>query len=1015
MKHSLRQNPKRISLVSKLNGKQRLQESAFIIVMLLAIFLTVALFSHDPNDPSWSQTAWDGPMKNAAGGAGAWVADSFFFTFGLQAYPLPFLLALGGWFVFRRDKEQELNYHLLSAKILGGVVLLLTSCALATLNFDDFGYFSSGGVIGDVVIMVGLPMLNQLGTTLVLLFFWAAGFTLLTGISWLTIADVIGELVLNSLAKVVNSVRGERSVIISATGYELNGNTRTHIDPLFVSSSDELAIAPPPYKIEKPESALRRIYKSVFQRDPDFSRSVRTEPILFAELDIAEGQAENHHAASRFSSSASHNTSANDIAAAAAKTELPPQIARQQETFTDILNRADEADLAIDLQDSILYSDVGDTARKGEKSFYAAGNAAQEALSSQMDAQAHTVAAPFSGAPAVSAPTTLAPDADPLLDKAVFDMDEPALGSGLSAACDAETVSKTMPAFTLSHEMDSQVAAETEISVGQLTQIDAALEPEQQFTTVEPPILEEIYAAVAKREPALHPFLVKNEPNLPKPREPFPTLDLLEPAKSNVEPVDDDVLQQKARTIEERLAEYKIKVTVKGIYPGPVITRFELELAPGVKVSRIMGLSKDIARSLATSSVRVVDAILGKPYIGLELPNAKRETVFMSQVVGSQRFQSAKSPLSVVLGKDISGEAIVTDLAKAPHMLVAGTTGSGKSVGVNAMIVSMLYKATPEEVRFIMIDPKMLELSVYQGIPHLLSEVVTDMKDASNALRWCVAEMERRYKLMSMLGVRNIVGFNDKINEAAAANMPIPDPMWTPSSMNEPIPMLEKLPYIVVIIDEFADLMMVVGKKVEELIARLAQKARAAGIHLVLATQRPSVDVITGLIKANIPTRVAFTVSTKIDSRTILDQAGAESLLGMGDMLFIPNGSNQPVRVHGAFVSDDEVHRVVSNWKARGKPNYIKEIVSSDQGRDGLLPGEMPLGGDGDELDVLFDQAVEFVTSTRKASVSAVQRRFKIGYNRASRIVEQLEVNGIISASGHNANREVIAPPPIEA
>ncbi|MGL6176172.1 MAG: DNA translocase FtsK, partial [Vibrionaceae bacterium] len=681
----------------------------------------------------------------------------------------------------------------------------------------------------------------------------------------------------------------------------------------------------------------------------------------------------------------------------------------------------DEADFAIDPQDSILYSDVGDTARKGEKSFYAAGNAAQEALSNQLEEQVHTVAAPFSSepavsAPAISAPTTLAPDADPLLDKTVFDLDEPALGSALSAACDAETASKKAPAFTLSHEMEQSVAAETEISVGQLTKVDAALEPEQPFTTVEPPILEEIYAAAAKREPALHPFLVKNEPNLPKPSEPFPTLDLLEPAKSNVEPVGDDVLQQKARTIEERLAEYKIKVTVKGIYPGPVITRFELELAPGVKVSRIMGLSKDIARSLATSSVRVVDAIPGKPYIGLELPNAKRETVFMSQVVGSQRFQSAKSPLSVVLGKDISGEAIVTDLAKAPHMLVAGTTGSGKSVGVNSMIVSMLYKATPEEVRFIMIDPKMLELSVYEGIPHLLSEVVTDMKDASNALRWCVAEMERRYKLMSMLGVRNIVGFNDKINEAAAANMPIPDPMWnSSSSMDEQIPMLEKLPYIVVIIDEFADLMMVVGKKVEELIARLAQKARAAGIHLVLATQRPSVDVITGLIKANIPTRVAFTVSTKIDSRTILDQGGAESLLGMGDMLFIPNGSNQPVRVHGAFVSDDEVHRVVSNWKARGKPNYIKEIVSSDQGRDGLLPGEMPLGGDGDELDVLFDQAVEFVTSTRKASVSAVQRRFKIGYNRASRIVEQLEVNGIVSAPGHNANREVLAPPPIEA
>ncbi len=553
---------------------------------------------------------------------------------------------------------------------------------------------------------------------------------------------------------------------------------------------------------------------------------------------------------------------------------------------------------------------------------------------------------------------------------------------------------------------------------------EAAPTPHAQFTEFKPvepdressdeeedPFMETIREAKAKEAAKIHPFLRRQEENLPKPKEPLPTVDLLDPPRKTVQRASREELEHTARLVEARLSDYKIDAKVVGVYPGPVITRYELELAPGVKVSRISGLSKDIARSLSASAVRVVEVIPGKPYIGLELPNAHREMVSMSEVVDSERFKQSKSPLSVVLGKNIAGESVVTDLAKTPHLLVAGTTGSGKSVGVNVMIVSMLYKASPEEVRFIMIDPKMLELSVYEGIPHLLTEVVTDMKDAGNALRWCVGEMERRYKLMSMLGVRNIAGFNDKVKEAEEANHPIPDPLWKPGdSMDPEAPMLEKLPYIVVVVDEFADLMMVVGKKVEELIARLAQKARAAGIHLVLATQRPSVDVITGLIKANIPSRVAFTVSTKTDSRTILDQGGAESLLGMGDMLFMMNGSNHPERVHGAFVSDDEVHRVVSNWKARGKPNYIESILNDDQGADSLLPGET--GSTDDDLDPLFDQVVEFVTDSRRGSVSGVQRRFKIGYNRAARIVEQLEAHGIVSSPGHNGNREVLAPPP---
>ncbi|QXR13337.1 DNA translocase FtsK [Klebsiella pneumoniae] len=519
-------------------------------------------------------------------------------------------------------------------------------------------------------------------------------------------------------------------------------------------------------------------------------------------------------------------------------------------------------------------------------------------------------------------------------------------------------------------------------------------------------------AAPAPQESLIHPLLMRNGDSRPlqKPTTPLPSLDLLTPPPSEVEPVDTFALEQMARLVEARLADFRIKADVVNYSPGPVITRFELNLAPGVKAARISNLSRDLARSLSTVAVRVVEVIPGKPYVGLELPNKKRQTVYLREVLDNAKFRDNPSPLTVVLGKDIAGDPVVADLAKMPHLLVAGTTGSGKSVGVNAMILSMLYKAQPEDVRFIMIDPKMLELSVYEGIPHLLTEVVTDMKDAANALRWSVNEMERRYKLMSALGVRNLAGYNEKIAEAARMGRPIPDPYWKPGdSMDAVHPVLEKLPYIVVLVDEFADLMMTVGKKVEELIARLAQKARAAGIHLVLATQRPSVDVITGLIKANIPTRIAFTMSSKIDSRTILDQGGAESLLGMGDMLYSGPNSTTPVRVHGAFVRDQEVHAVVQDWKARGRPQYVDGITSDSESEGG--------GGGfdgGEELDPLFDQAVNFVTEKRKASISGVQRQFRIGYNRAARIIEQMEAQGIVSEQGHNGNREVLAPPPFE-
>ncbi|CAI0940213.1 DNA translocase FtsK [Serratia quinivorans] len=595
------------------------------------------------------------------------------------------------------------------------------------------------------------------------------------------------------------------------------------------------------------------------------------------------------------------------------------------------------------------------------------------------------------------------------------------------------------PLFTLSPQMEERIELQSEreddVPFGQFEPAAPAQpqtppvqqpyqpaqpayqQPQQQpVVQQQPPAYQQ---PVAQPEPAavqqpamdslIHPFLMRNEMPLQKPTTPLPTLDLLTEAPKEVEPVDSFALEQKARLVEASLADYRVKADVVDILPGPVITRFELDLAPGVKAARISNLSRDLARSLSTSAVRVVEVIPGKPYVGLELPNVKRQTVYLREVLDCPAFRDNPSPLAIVLGKDISGEPVVADLAKMPHLLVAGTTGSGKSVGVNAMILSILYKATPKEVRFIMIDPKMLELSVYEGIPHLLTDVVTDMKDAANALRWCVAEMERRYKLMSALGVRNLAGYNERVDQAEAMGRPIPDPFWKPTdSMDMTPPVLEKEPYIVVMVDEFADLIMTVGKKVEELIARLAQKARAAGIHLVLATQRPSVDVITGLIKANIPTRIAFTVSSKIDSRTILDQGGAESLLGMGDMLYLAPNSSIPVRVHGAFVRDQEVHAVVKDWKARERPQYKEGILSAGDDGEGGTGG----GLDGDEeLDPLFDQAVEFVVDKRRASISGVQRQFRIGYNRAARIIEQMEAQGIVSEQGHNGNREVLAPP----
>ncbi|MEN9680183.1 MAG: hypothetical protein RLZZ627_76 [Pseudomonadota bacterium] len=496
----------------------------------------------------------------------------------------------------------------------------------------------------------------------------------------------------------------------------------------------------------------------------------------------------------------------------------------------------------------------------------------------------------------------------------------------------------------------------------------------------------------------------------------LPSLDLLNSRAARVRGYSNAQLESMSRQLEAILDDFGVEVQVMEVHPGPVITRFEVQPAAGVKVSRISGLAKDLARTLSVTSVRVVEIIPGKTVIGLEIPNEERETVLLHSILASEVYQSSASPLTLTLGKDISGNPVVANLARMPHLLVAGTTGSGKSVAVNVMILSMLFKAKPQDVRLIMIDPKMLELSIYEGIPHLLTPVVTDMREAANALRWCVAEMERRYKLMSVMGVRNIAGFNEKVQEAIDAGTPIKDPLWAPDlfSENEVAPDLTPLPFIVIVIDELADMMMIVGKKVEELIARLAQKARAAGLHLILATQRPSVDVITGLIKANIPTRIAFQVSSKIDSRTILDQGGAESLLGNGDMLYLPPGTGLPMRAHGAFVSDDEVHHIVEFLKRTGPTDYILDLTrfSEDGGDFSGYKGGNSGGEGGEESDALYDEAVRFVTESRKASISSVQRRFKIGYNRAARMIEDMEMAGIVGAAETNGSRSVIAPPP---
>ena len=927
--------------MARLTGVQRVWEAGMIIACVFAFFLLLALASFHPGDPGWSQAGLQLDVHNWVGATGAWVADLLLFSFGFLAYLLPFGSAFLGWFLFQHIKElDEFDYLTIGLRIIGGLLMALGATGIASINFNDIYNFSAGGFVGDVISSALVPYFNTAGTILLLLCFFCTGFTLLTGISWLTIIDRLGEGTL-----------------------WLGRKTLSAPQSLLAFEMPRLALANKSSNQGGDEGAELDI------------TSMRAEPLA------STAQTKPSQTQKTTPSRSEPTFGIDDV------DDEPPFYTYDgnksvQSNPNDTVNSEDDATSSADVnaaeakKSAFSLSGMRSAVTGSFKDKVGLGKSSQDdSVQSEDDSSQHEHKHQAQQSPHIN-----------FDDLEEFDEDLP-----------YETGSKPITSANNSAPSVEGSEPNTETLQSQTVETQGASQgANQAFTPA---------ALGAKPVKARAGEL---DPNLP----PMPSFDLLERADKHENPLTPEEIEGISRLVEEKLADFNIEATVVGVFPGPVITRFELDLAPGVKVSKISGLSKDLARAMSAISVRVVEVIPGKSVIGLELPNKKREMVRLSEVISCDTFQSNKSPLTMVLGADISGQPVVVDLAKMPHLLVAGTTGSGKSVGVNVMILSLLYKSTPEDVRMIMIDPKMLELSVYEGIPHLLAEVVTDMKEAANALRWCVGEMERRYRLMSALGVRNLKGYNAKVEEAIANGTPIKDPLWkNEESMDAEAPDLAKLPAIVVVVDEFADMMMIVGKKVEELIARIAQKARAAGIHLILATQRPSVDVITGLIKANIPTRCAFQVSSKIDSRTILDQQGAETLLGMGDMLYLPPGSPVPTRVHGAFVDDHEVHAVVADWQKRGEPEYIDEILNGEATAEVLLPGEQPEGED-QEFDAFYDEAVAFVTETRRASVSSVQRKFRIGYNRAARLVEQMEMSGVVSAQGHNGNREVLAPPP---
>ncbi|WP_349617126.1 DNA translocase FtsK [Azotobacter salinestris] len=950
----------------------RLKEGALIALSALCLYLWMALLTYDPTDPGWSHSSSVAQVQNAAGRTGAWFADILFMALGYFAYLFPLLLVIKTVQAFRaRHEPWPWSGWLFSWRLTGLAILIPAGAALAYIHFHSASGLpaSAGGALGEVLGKLALDAFNVQGSTLMFLSLFLFGLTVFADLSWFRVMDLTGKITLDLF-----------ELVQGAVGRWWGG----------LAERRRLV------------AQLREAEKPVKPRMADEPRE--------ESFQMAEPLVEVHAEPAMIKPAARRRTAA--IVDVPARFQRPPESASSRKPRSELMDAAPKPRIEPEIATPKPRVEPGIETPKPRVEPEIAS------LKSRIEPRLAAPQQPWDALePATpnhesrNEPETVPAWSEELneFDDLSLEFQQDAFEEASPAAplhFDEPKPALTTPAVPI---VERQPRSEPE----PVTTIRPVAEPERRPAPVITPLSETL-----AMEPRPQPMPVSAFRERPASfvdtalEGTLPPLSLLDAPEEKSQDYSAESLEALSRLLEIKLKEFGVEVRVESVHPGPVITRFEIQPAPGVKVSRISNLAKDLARSMAMISVRVVEVIPGKTTVGIEVPNEDRQIVRFSEVLMSTEYEEAKSPVTLALGHDIGGKPIIADLAKMPHLLVAGTTGSGKSVGVNAMILSILFKSTPQEARLIMIDPKMLELSIYEGIPHLLCPVVTDMKEAANALRWSVAEMERRYKLMAAMGVRNLAGFNRKVKDAEEAGTPLYDPLYRRESMDDEPPLLQPLPTIVVVVDEFADMMMIVGKKVEELIARIAQKARAAGIHLILATQRPSVDVITGLIKANIPTRMAFQVSSKIDSRTILDQGGAEQLLGHGDMLYLPPGTGLPIRVHGAFVSDDEVHRVVEAWKQRGAPDYVEDILAgAEESGSGFEGGSD--GGEGSEEDPLYDEAVRFVTESRRASISAVQRKLKIGYNRAARMIEAMEMAGVVSSMNTNGSREVIAPAPV--
>ncbi|OWV29118.1 DNA translocase FtsK [Halomonas campaniensis] len=1033
----------------RLQGSVR--EGVVVILLALCVFLLLALFSYQPADPGWSYQGPETEVGNWMGQVGAWLADVLYSLLGASALWWPGMFGFAAWWLIRsRQVRFELDPVAIAVHAGGLVLLIFGTTMLGALHFyhpDSILPYASGGILGEGLVGALRPLVGSGGVGLIAAALILSGFPLFSGMSWLQVADELGKRLcrLGSWLSARRQTRRMRAAQRAAAKAAKKSTPKPH-----VPEPDTTAPVAPEAAPAETQPAAEPVGKSPSgreRREPGFSVPLSSSEASSASDTTPSNSRETTDTsipweAAAFSSN-KHVPAKTPAPISSTPTAEPTVTAPPLTPAAKTTEEKDAAAPPAPRENAFVQAEI--TSKAPEVQTPASDDEPQEAETSFPLRATREETSP---APATSnffvrdeplaekEPVHAAPDerrSEPSLTADPSSQAEPRVGEPhigeAEAAWSPERV--TAPEPLRKPERVAEVVPEPVWDDEEMDDELYAQERDSEARSIspmpppaarqEPSFTPEESAPEADEGPALWTVehLQSQRPafeTLDEPEGEVPSLQLLTPAEPHQPNYSDEQLADMAELLEVRLREYGVKAEVVDTWPGPVITRFEIKPAAGVKVSKISNLAKDLARSLMVKSVRVVEVIPGRPTVGIEIPNPNRAMIRLREVIDSDRYQQETSPLTMALGQDIGGSPVVANLGKMPHLLVAGTTGSGKSVGVNAMLISMLLKAKPSELKLIMVDPKMLELSVYDGIPHLLAPVVTDMKEAANSLRWCVAEMERRYKLMAAMGVRNIAGFNGRLDEAERAGAQVADPLWEPQpwEVHQPHPVLEKLPYIVVVIDEFADMFMIVGKKVEELIARLAQKARAAGIHLILATQRPSVDVVTGLIKANIPSRMAFQVSSRIDSRTILDQGGAESLLGHGDMLYLPAGSGPPNRIHGAFVDDDEVHRVVDDWKRRGSPEYIEEILSGGVSADALTGLEAEgVDGDDAEQDALYDEAVQFVTETRKASISAVQRRFKIGYNRAARLVEAMEGAGVVTSMGSNGAREVLAPPPV--